>query len=131
MRDQCLKGTEPPVDHPDFAIQDSTGTWRAQDTWPVVERSATIPLGGGSYVDDRAEGGNTAENTFTTWSQPLEKDTRLTGTPRISLNTVGRGNTMIQLYDVAPDGTAVMFDEQAPCWARAPRPSTSSRPTGR
>ncbi|SDY27161.1 hypothetical protein SAMN05216215_10234 [Saccharopolyspora shandongensis] len=111
--DQYLKGTEPTVDYPNFAIQDSTGTWRAQDTWPVVERSATISLGGGSYVDDGAEGGPTAENTFTAWSQPLEQDIRLTGTPRISLNAVGRGNTMIQLYDVAPDGTAVMFDEHA------------------
>ncbi|MEV6231323.1 hypothetical protein AB0L88_26060 [Saccharopolyspora shandongensis] len=129
--DQYLKGTEPTVDYPNFAIQDSTGTWRAQDTWPVVERSATIPLGGGSYVDDGAEGGPTAENTFTAWSQPLEQDIRLTGTPRISLNAVGRGNTMIQLYDVAPTAPPSCSTSTPPCWARVPRPSTSSRPTGR
>ncbi|WP_243793046.1 CocE/NonD family hydrolase [Saccharopolyspora gloriosae] len=110
--DQHLKGIEPPVAHPNYAVQDSTGSWRAQETWPVVDAPATIALGGGSYVDDGAEGGPTAENTFTRFSEPVAQDTRLTGTPRISLNTEGRGNAMVQLYDVAPGGEAVMFDEQ-------------------
>ncbi|GAB2667303.1 CocE/NonD family hydrolase [Saccharopolyspora gloriosae] len=110
--DQHLKGVEPPVAHPNYAIQDSGGAWRAQETWPTPDGTATVPLGGGSYVDDGAEGGPTAENTFTAFSEPLARDTRLTGTPRISLEAEGRGNAMVQLYDVAPDGKAVMFDEQ-------------------
>lgn len=37
---------------------------------------------------------------------------RITGTPRISLTAKGQGNVMLKLYDVSPDGSAVMFDEQ-------------------
>ncbi|MFC5833733.1 CocE/NonD family hydrolase [Nonomuraea insulae] len=110
--DHYLKGIKPSVDHPAYAIQDSTGKWRAQDTWPVADRSATLRLPGGSYLDDGAEGGPTAGNTFVRWSKPLARTTRVTGTPRISLTTRQHGNIMIKLYDVAPDGTAVMFDEQ-------------------
>jgi predicted acyl esterase len=36
---------------------------------------------------------------------------RVTGTPRISLETAGQGNVMVRLWDVAPDGTATMFNE--------------------
>ncbi|MFR9730363.1 CocE/NonD family hydrolase [Saccharopolyspora sp. MS10] len=110
--DQHLKGIDPAVSYPNFSIQDSTGAWRAQDQWPAPEHSTTLELGGGSYLDDGAESGRTPENTFTSWSEPVERDTRITGTPRVSLNAEGRGNVMVQLYDVAPDGTAVMFDEQ-------------------
>ena len=108
--DQYLKGIEPTVEYPAYAVQDSTGTWRAQDTWPVVERSADLRLGGGSYVDHGGEA--EAGPSFFQWSAPLEETTRITGTPRISLKTKGTGNVMVRLYDVTPDGAAVMFDEQ-------------------
>ncbi|WP_157357483.1 CocE/NonD family hydrolase [Amycolatopsis nigrescens] len=110
--DQYLKGIEPPVQFPAYAVQDNTGTWRAQDTWPVTERSATVPLGGGSYVDKGGEAGPDAGNSFFQWSTPLTQATRITGTPRISLNAKGYGNVMVKLHDVAPDGNAAMFDEQ-------------------
>ncbi|KAF2775478.1 CocE/NonD family hydrolase [Streptomyces sp. OM5714] len=158
--DRYLKGVRPTVRYPAYAVEDSTGAWRAQRTWPVTERSVTVPLGGGSYVDDggasaRAEltaSGTPApkappqppgrwdmENapateqpapaglaaglaerqragevgsSFFVWSKPLKKDTRVTGTPQVSLTARGEGNVMLKLYDVAPDGTAVMFDEQ-------------------
>ncbi|GAB3451918.1 CocE/NonD family hydrolase [Actinophytocola sediminis] len=108
--DQYLKGTEPAVDYPAYSVQDSTGTWRAQDTWPVVDRTADVRLGGGSYVDHGGEADSTP--SFVKWSEPVAESTRITGTPRISLKTKGHGNIMVKLYDVAPDGTAVMFDEQ-------------------
>ncbi|XKK61649.1 CocE/NonD family hydrolase [Streptomyces sp. ARC32] len=157
--DRYLKGVRPTVRYPAYAVEDSTGAWRAQRTWPVTERSVTVPLGGGSYVDDggasaRAEltaSGTPApkapqppgrwdmENapateqpapaglaaglaerqragevgsSFFVWSKPLKTDTRVTGTPQVSLTARGEGNVMLKLYDVAPDGTAVMFDEQ-------------------
>ncbi|WP_232251121.1 CocE/NonD family hydrolase [Actinoalloteichus sp. GBA129-24] len=110
--DQYLKDVEPSVEYPNFAVQDSNGTWRAQDSWPVTDSAATLPIGGGSYLDDGAEAGPTDENTFVQWSEPLEQDTRITGTPRISLAAGGYGDLMVKLYDVAPDGNAVMFDEQ-------------------
>lgn len=110
--DQYLKGIEPAVQHPAYAIQDSTGTWRTQDTWPVADASATLPLGGGSYVDDGRAHEADVGNSFITRSEPLVQATRVTGTPRVSLSTEGEGNVMVQLHDVAHDGTAVMFDEQ-------------------
>lgn len=158
--DQYLKGIKPKVRYPAYAVEDSTGAWRAQRTWPVVERSATLPLGGGAYVDDGGASARTAlaaaggpaskalpqpsgtwdmENapaiepagpraltdatarlqrsgavtsSFFVWSEPVRKAVRVTGTPRISLTAKGTGNIMLKLYDVAPDGTAVMFDEQ-------------------
>ncbi|MGW1020868.1 CocE/NonD family hydrolase [Streptomyces niveus] len=158
--DHYLKGVKPKVDYPAYSVQDSTGTWRAQKTWPVVERSATLPLGDGSYVDDggasarvglapsgeatpqpreQPSGDWDMENapaldpaapkglakgqakrqtageitsSFFVWSKPVKRAVRVTGTPQVSLTAKGTGNVMVKLYDVAPDGTAVMFDEQ-------------------
>lgn len=158
--DQYLKGIKPKVDYPAYSVQDSTGTWRAQKTWPVVERTATLPLGDGSYVDDggasaRADLAPSGEavpqprrqpsgewdmenapaldpaapkglaegqakrqrageitSSFFVWSKPVKNAVRVTGTPQVSLTAEGSGNVMVKLYDVAPDGTAVMFDEQ-------------------
>jgi putative CocE/NonD family hydrolase len=159
--DQYLKGARPTVRYPAYSVEDSTGAWRAQRTWPVVERSVTLPLGGGSYVDDggasaRADLAATGEesaartprppsgdwdmenapaveapaaeglakgvaerqaagdvtSSFLVWSKPAERPVRVTGTPQIRLTARGEGNVMLKLYDVAPDGSAVMFDEQ-------------------
>ncbi|MFG2589376.1 CocE/NonD family hydrolase [Streptomyces sp. NPDC048438] len=158
--DQYLKGSRPEVRYPAYSVEDSTGAWRAQKTWPVVDRSVNLPLGGGSYVDDgglsslaalatsglpslrervKPSGEWDMENAPTTdpsaprgltegqallqeagkvtssffvWSEALKKSVRITGTPQISLKAEGEGNVMLKLYDVAPDGTAVMFDEQ-------------------
>ncbi|MFE4452834.1 CocE/NonD family hydrolase [Streptomyces sp. NPDC056796] len=154
--DQYLKGIKPAVRYPAYSVEDSTGAWRAQKTWPVVERSVNISLGGGSYVDDGGlssagtlapaaperlkssgnwdlenapsiepaapegpaegkaliQGAGAVTSNFTVRSEPLRKAVRVTGTPKISLTAEGRGNVMLKLYDVAPDGTAVMFDEQ-------------------
>ncbi|MGW0787610.1 CocE/NonD family hydrolase [Streptomyces sp. NPDC002911] len=158
--DQYLKGGKPEADYPDYAVQDSTGAWRAQETWPVAEKSTTLRLGGGSYVDDggtsarraldpsgtatapgaaKPSGERDVENgarstpntpeglagaqvkqqkaggvgsSYFVWSEPVGRATRVTGTPRIAMTAEGEGNVMVKLYDVAPDGTAVMFDEQ-------------------
>ncbi|WP_329237474.1 CocE/NonD family hydrolase [Streptomyces sp. NBC_01460] len=158
--DQYLKGIRPAARYPAYSVEDSTGAWRAQRTWPVVERHVTLPLGGGSYVDDgglsgiaalgpsggpapRGHSGSSGawdmENaprtdptaprglagglarlqetgqvtsSFFVWSEALRKAVRVTGTPQVSLSAEGEGNVMLKLYDVAPDGTAVMFDEQ-------------------
>lgn len=109
--DQHLKGVEPSSRYPAFSVQDSTGAWRAQDSWPVVERAARVGLGGGRYVDD-GEASTGGGNAYVVRSHPVLQDTRVTGTPRVVLSHRGRGNVMVRLHDVAPDGTAVVFDEQ-------------------
>ncbi|MFE9610685.1 CocE/NonD family hydrolase [Streptomyces sp. NPDC006012] len=158
--DQYLKGVKPTAPYPAYAVEDSTGAWRSQRTWPVVEQSATLPLGGGSYVDDggaaaraalaaagepapeaprqpsgdwdmehappiepaapegltrnaaRLQASGQVTSSFFVWSEPVRQSVRVTGTPQVSLTAKGTGNIMLKLYDVAPDGTAVMFDEQ-------------------
>ncbi|WP_234375374.1 CocE/NonD family hydrolase [Streptomyces sp. CB01373] len=159
--DEYLKDIKPKVKYPAYSVEDSTGAWRAQDTWPVVKRSVTLPLGNGSYLDDGGASGRAAlaasgettpqtlgkpsdgkwdmENapateqaapqglarglakqqkdgkvtsSFFVWSQPVGQSVRLTGTPQLSLTAKGEGNVMLKLYDVAPNGKAVMFDEQ-------------------
>ena len=105
--DEHLKGIAPTGQYPAFSVQDSTGAWRAQDTWPVVEETTTLDLRPGSYTDDGSA------SSYWNVSAPLTSDTRITGTPEVSLDTAGNGQTLVRLYDVAPDGTAVMFDEEA------------------
>ncbi|MGW7521827.1 CocE/NonD family hydrolase [Streptomyces sp. NPDC054796] len=117
--DEHLKGAEPKNRAPDFAVEDNTGKWRAEKSWPATDRTADLRLGNGSYVDkgagsDTKGPGEGADSTasFFVWSKPLEKATRVSGTPKVSMTAEGEGNVMVKLYDVAEDGTAVMFDEQ-------------------
>ena len=48
---------------------------------------------------------------FWTWSTPTTSAVRITGTPGIAFDNDRPGNVLVRLWDVAPDGTAVMFDE--------------------
>ncbi|MEV5810439.1 CocE/NonD family hydrolase [Streptomyces parvulus] len=119
--DEHLKDLAPQERLPNYAVQDNTGVWRAEKAWPATDRTATLDLGGGTYTDS---GAGTAQDTdargpeepgaprFLIGSKPLERDTRVSGTPRVSMSAEGEGNVMVKLYDVAPDGTAVAFDEQ-------------------
>jgi putative CocE/NonD family hydrolase len=146
--DEFLKGVEPGVEDPAYAIQDSTGAWRAQDTWPEADSSTRVRLRKGAYVDDggpqparsagptvdQADGwdmenapalapslapslapqsraAGTTGSSYWTWSTPVESAVRITGTPSITLNAGAVGDVLVRLWDVAPDGTATMFDE--------------------
>jgi putative CocE/NonD family hydrolase len=144
--DLHLKGINPSVQDPNFLIEGSDGTWRAQDSWPDTKRETSVRLQPGSYVDNgrartaapqgadagvwdmehapdlptgpQDQGYGPKPRTtddgkgFYTWSKPVGSDVRVTGTPRVSFTAKGEGNVLVRLWDVAPDGTAVMFDEQ-------------------
>ena len=60
------------------------------------------------------KGQRTTEDAYgyVTWSRPMTREVRLTGTPSVSFSARGAGGVAVQLFDVAPDGTAVRFDEQ-------------------
>jgi putative CocE/NonD family hydrolase len=139
--DQYLRGVGPSVTDPAFAVEDSLAHWRAQPTWPVSDTPYQVRLSSGRYVDDggarQAAPSVTAQQTegrdaeqaprigrlpnaqpsrppadgYWTWSTPAAEQVRVTGTPRITLRTTDRGNVSVRLWDVAPDGTATMFDE--------------------
>jgi putative CocE/NonD family hydrolase len=154
LYDRYLKGTKPPVHDPAFAIEDNTGAWRAQPTWPTPSSYTAASLPDGEYVDDGAASTLAAPaapagrkwdmehaadpappatrslaplsaagdaNNYFGWSTPTASRLRITATPRITLHAGAPGNVMVRLWDVAPDGTAVMFDENVALIERAGR----------
>ena len=152
LYDRYLKGVQPSVKDPNFAIEDNTGAWRAQPTWPKPSVYLTAGLRDGRYVDDGAASTLAApvapvapagrqwdmENardpappaarsltddgsSYSIWSTPVTSRLRITATPRVTLQASAPGNVMVKLWDVAPDGTAVMFDENVALIERAGR----------
>ncbi|MEV6494815.1 CocE/NonD family hydrolase [Actinoplanes sp. NPDC051633] len=152
LYDRYLKGIKPQVNDPAFAIEDNTGQWRAQPTWPKPTSATVAKLPDGQYVDDgvastlaapaaaadrkwdmehaadpappaaktRAAMAADAHSYFG-WSTPTTSRVRITATPRVTLQASASGNVMVRLWDVAPDGTAVMFDENVALIERAGR----------
>jgi uncharacterized protein len=70
-----------------------------------------------------------AASSFWTWSTPVARTLRLTGTPRLTFTAGTSGNVMARLWDVAPDGTATMFDENVALLERAGRISFDLKST--
>lgn len=132
--DQNLKGITPSVADPAFAIEGSDGLWRQQNAWPGQSTAATAKIGAGNYSAPARKAFPTPETTLRTdlesapklpfskptatdtsgvWSrsQPVAQSTRLTATPIVHLSTSkAKGNAVVALYDVAPDGSAVQID---------------------
>jgi putative CocE/NonD family hydrolase len=149
--DRFLKGIAPAVHDPAFAIEDSTGAWRAQSSWPQPSSYTVAGLPGGKYVDDGAASALAAPaaaadrrwdmehaadpappaarglaplaagdaHSYFSWSRPTTSRLRITATPRISVRASAPGNVMVRLWDVAPGGSAVMFDENVALVERA------------
>ncbi|AEV84197.1 hypothetical protein ACWT_3174 [Actinoplanes sp. SE50] len=152
--DRYLKGVLPAVHDPAFAIEDSTGVWRAQPAWPIPTSVTSAKLTDGQYVDDGLPSALAATgvpgarqwdmehaadpapatarglaplpaagdtHSYLTWSTPVTTRLRITGTPRIALTASAPGNVQVRLWDVAPGGSAVMFDENVALIAKAGR----------
>ena len=50
--DRYLLGARPAVRDPAYAIEDNSGAWRAQPTWPAPSSYTSANLADGQYVDD-------------------------------------------------------------------------------
>ncbi|WP_433443770.1 CocE/NonD family hydrolase [Nonomuraea sp. CA-141351] len=88
----------------------STATAQADGgRWDMEHAPRIEPLSGAEK--NMAKRGDAAAGSFWTWSTPAPQTLRITATPRIRLNASTSGNVMVRLWDVAPDGTATMFDE--------------------
>jgi predicted acyl esterase len=131
--DQHLQGVAPKTVDPVVAAQGSDGRWTAERTWPP--KDARVLSGGlksGSYVDDArnvgsqdsragaggvgALGSKTTGAGAWTFSPPLTRDARLAGIPSAVVDLVPRAprtNVAVNVYDVAPDGTATMITRGA------------------
>ena len=77
-----------------------------------MENAPDLPTTGAVAQRGPKPGTTADDGAYYTWSKPLNHETRVTGTPRVSLQTRGTGNVLVRLWDVAPDGQATMFDEQ-------------------
>jgi putative CocE/NonD family hydrolase len=50
-------------------------------------------------------------SSLTTYSTPVNRPLRLTGTPRVVLGLRGTGHVVVDLWDVATDGSAVLIND--------------------
>ena len=133
--DETLKGIDTGIfDEPAFQIQDSTGTWRWEETWPPARAVATpfylgfkggkgaldptAPLRSGVRVfEDNGQapsGSQTSGTTFLRYETlPLEADLHYAGVPRVHVLASSNepvGKIVATLYDVAPDGTTRLIN---------------------
>ncbi|MFG2004420.1 CocE/NonD family hydrolase [Spirillospora sp. NPDC048911] len=95
--------------------------------WDMERAPRIEPLS--SAEKNAAKQADAAASSFWTWSTPAPRAVRLTGTPRITLNVSTSGNVMTRLWDVAPDGTATMFDENVALLERGGRISFDLKST--
>ena len=122
--DRYLKGVAPTVADPPVAVQTSDGTWRSERQWPPADATAlTATLLPGTYTDDATNNGS-MEGAFPpvtghgswTFSPPLTHDAHLAGIPKLNVDvavTTPRTNLVADVYDVAPDGTAILISRNA------------------
>jgi uncharacterized protein len=76
--------------------------------WDIEDASL---VGSSSQAGSSPRRADAPGDSFWTWSTPTAERVRVTGTPQVTLRAIGQGNVMVRLWDVAPDGTATMFDE--------------------
>ncbi|HEY7876258.1 MAG TPA: CocE/NonD family hydrolase [Actinomycetota bacterium] len=118
---------------PLIAAQSSDGAWRSEKAWPPKDaRMVAGPLLEGSYVDDaRNVGSNDAaagpggsgsagEEAIGygswTFSPPLKRSIQVAGVPAAAIKlvtTAPRTNVVVNVYDVAPNGSATMITRGA------------------
>ena len=123
-----IRGTGQPT--PTVAAQGSDGTWRAESSFPPADaRTYQASLLPGSYSDDGRNRGSRASGpgglvSFQplyghgswTFSPPLRTAQQLTGIPTATIDiksAVPRTNVVVNVYDVAPDGSATMLTRGA------------------
>ncbi|MGH2728621.1 MAG: CocE/NonD family hydrolase C-terminal non-catalytic domain-containing protein, partial [Actinomycetota bacterium] len=131
--DRSLKGDVVPDEPHAVIVQEAGGRWRGEDAWPPPDSTPfTMPLLGGNYLDapgnfsgddigvdfptDFPTGSTPLEGRGSwTFTQPLPYDVHLSGAPGLTLETDGRSPSKVValLYDVAPDGSALMISRGA------------------
>jgi putative CocE/NonD family hydrolase len=68
-------------------------------------------------------------HSYFSFSKPTTSRVRITATPSVTLNASAAGNVMVRLFDVAPGGSSVMFDENVALISRAGKVSFDLKST--
>lgn len=119
--DEHVRGIEPEVEDPAVTVQSGNGEgrWRAEDAWPPADGFEwKMPVRPGSYPDEPGNNGtgSSAGQGHWTVTQPLPYAAHLAGEPSLDLqidSLLPYVHTVAHLYDVAPDGTAMLVTRGA------------------
>jgi uncharacterized protein len=119
--DEHVRGVVPEVDDPAVTVQSGNGEgrWRVEEAWPPADGAEwTMPVRPGSYRDEPGNDGTGARAGQGHWTvtEPLPHAAHLAGEPRVELeidSLVPYVHTVAHLYDVAPDGTAMLVTRGA------------------
>ncbi len=113
--DHYVAGSAPKPKDPPVVVQDIRGRYRAEQAWPPADTVArATALKPGTYEDDGANNGTggSAGTGVWTFSQPLPHDMWLTGEPVLEAgisSAAPRANLVANVYDIDPDGQAIMI----------------------
>jgi uncharacterized protein len=109
--DHHLAGA-PAYADPSVEVQSAPdGRWRAEEAWPPADAVSRLSqLRAGEYTDD-----DSCDDAVWSFSQPLPHEAHMAGEPTVSavLSGVPRGNFVAELFDVAPDGKAILVSRSA------------------
>jgi predicted acyl esterase len=112
--DHFVRGDGAQPTAPTVEVQDNKGRYRAETAWPPADATPVrSKLNDGSYTDDASNEGQGAAGGQGVWSvsQPLPYGAHMAGEPVVRAavsGTTPRTNFTANVYDVAPDNTAVL-----------------------
>lgn len=112
--DEHLQDIPPTVADPVIALQDGSGRWRSEQTWPPADsRLYSTELPGGTYTDDGSGRGTGANATDGLWtvSQPLPHAVHLSGEPVAVIDAdaaVPNANLVVAVYAIDAAGRATL-----------------------
>ena len=104
---------------PPNAVQDNTGTWRSEASWPPADSfTADAPLKPGSYTDDATNNGTA--DTFPpgptgvgvwTFSPKFDLEVRFAGVPRLTVDVDSgpEANLTAAIYDIDDKNRATLI----------------------
>jgi uncharacterized protein len=118
--DKYLKGVEPTVQDPNFAVQTNDGVWRGEAKWPPADSTNyTSDLRSGTYADtaQSAAWGTDSNATSGVWtiSPALPYAAHMTGSPSLTVDVgsqLPRANLVADIYDIDASGKGVLVSRQ-------------------
>jgi hypothetical protein len=120
--DRYLKGQKPSQGYSPVYVNQNDGKWRAERSWPPRDAfTADAQLAPGEYTEDGQNNGSGDGGTppygqgIWTFSQPFAHEVRLSGTPRLTVDTDAAPGTnlYVDVYDVGPDNKATILTRGA------------------
>ena len=118
--DRFLQGRTSTVADPPIAVQNNTGTWRAEESWPPADgRGFTTALRAGEYEDTGQSFSTGSDESATsgiwTISPPLQNEAMLAGSGHVTLDVTTqapRANLAVDVYELDENGSGPLITRQ-------------------